>query len=255
MAGSTQSVVSDGTLAVLDISIDYSNRSEISVLFNGTALGIWTWLGTTEKRIQFNNPIQAGTEVTIIRSTNTDTLKNVFSAGAAFTAKALDEDFTQTLRAAREALDCTRTGNFYTKLNMHGKAITNLANGVSNTDAITVQQHKQDVDGLVSSVGSLVSGVNNLTSTKVDKVAGKQLSTLDYTQQDKTKLDGIEVGATKNSTDAELRERVNHTGVQGMETITGLQEALQGLTTTTFLDGGNASSLYTPYQLITGGSA
>lgn len=39
---------------------------------------------------------------------------------------------------------------------------------------------------------------------------------------DKFKLDGIQAGATANSTDAFLRARLNHTGTQPVSTITGL---------------------------------
>jgi hypothetical protein len=43
---------------------------------------------------------------------------------------------------------------------------------------------------------------------------------------DKTKLNGIATGATANSSDATLLARVNHTGVQAISTVTGLQTAL-----------------------------
>lgn len=43
---------------------------------------------------------------------------------------------------------------------------------------------------------------------------------------DKVKLDGIATGATANSTDAQLRDRATHTGVQAISTVTGLQTAL-----------------------------
>lgn len=46
---------------------------------------------------------------------------------------------------------------------------------------------------------------------------------------DKTKLDGIVAGATKNATDAQLRDRSTHTGSQAISTITGLQAALDDL--------------------------
>lgn len=44
----------------------------------------------------------------------------------------------------------------------------------------------------------------------------------------KTKLDGIATGATANATDAQLRDRATHTGVQAISTVTGLQTALDG---------------------------
>lgn len=49
-----------------------------------------------------------------------------------------------------------------------------------------------------------------------------------YTGTEKTKLDGIAVGATANSSDATLLARANHTGAQAISTITGLQTALDG---------------------------
>lgn len=59
-------------------------------------------------------------------------------------------------------------------------------------------------------------------SGKVDKVAGKGLSTEDYSSAEKTKLAGIATGATANATDAQLRDRSTHTGTQAVATITGL---------------------------------
>lgn len=65
----------------------------------------------------------------------------------------------------------------------------------------------------------------DLTS-KVDKVAGKGLSANDYTNADLTKLAGIAEQATKNATDAQLRDRATHTGAQPIASVTGLQTAL-----------------------------
>lgn len=55
---------------------------------------------------------------------------------------------------------------------------------------------------------------------KVDKVAGKGLSTEDYTSLEKQKLYGIAEGATSNAGDAFLTDRGNHTGTQSIDTIT-----------------------------------
>ena len=72
------------------------------------------------------------------------------------------------------------------------------------------------------------SYVDTGLSDKVDKVAGKQLSTEDYTTTEKSKLSGIASGATANDTDANLKNRANHTGSQAISTITGLQTELDG---------------------------
>lgn len=62
---------------------------------------------------------------------------------------------------------------------------------------------------------------------KVDKVAGKELSSNDFTTVLLTKVNGIAEGATANSTDAFLRSRSNHTGVQAITTVSGLYGELE----------------------------
>lgn len=73
---------------------------------------------------------------------------------------------------------------------------------------------------------STVSGLQASLDSKVDKVAGKGLSTEDFTTAEKTKLSGVATGATKNQTDAYLLSRTNHTGSQPINTVSGLQVAL-----------------------------
>lgn len=46
---------------------------------------------------------------------------------------------------------------------------------------------------------------------------------------DKTKLNGVASGATANDSDANLKNRANHTGSQAISTVTGLQSALDAL--------------------------
>lgn len=52
----------------------------------------------------------------------------------------------------------------------------------------------------------------------------------------KTKLDGIEDGATKNATDAQLRDRATHTGVQPIASVSGLQAELDSKADTTYVN-------------------
>lgn len=63
------------------------------------------------------------------------------------------------------------------------------------------------------------TSLSNRINGKVDIVSGKQLSTNDFSTPLLTKLNGIAVGATANSTDAFLRDRANHTGTQAPSTI------------------------------------
>ena len=72
-------------------------------------------------------------------------------------------------------------------------------------------------------------------ANKVDKVIGKGLSTNDYTTAEQTKLSGIQAGATANDTDANLKNRANHTGTQLAATISDFATAV-GLLITNKVD-------------------
>lgn len=84
---------------------------------------------------------------------------------------------------------------------------TNLAQGTRTTTTVPV----------TSSTGTSATLAAATTS-----LAGVMVSA------DKAKLDGIATGATANATDAQLRDRATHTGVQAISTVTGLQTALDG---------------------------
>ena len=103
MAYSYQSVVSNGTLTNLLLTIEYGSRSEISVYFNGTPTSAWSWVGTTEKQITFSPAVPDGTTVLVRRTTALQAPKHVFSTGAQFKAQAVDDNTSQLLRAAQEA--------------------------------------------------------------------------------------------------------------------------------------------------------
>ena len=103
MAYSYQSVVSNGTLTNLLLTIEYGSRSEISVYFNGTPTSAWSWVGTTEKQITFSPAVPNGTTVLVRRATALQAPKHVFSTGAQFKAQAVDDNTSQLLQAAQEA--------------------------------------------------------------------------------------------------------------------------------------------------------
>lgn len=67
------------------------------------------------------------------------------------------------------------------------------------------------------------SNTSAMLGTKVDKVAGKGLSSQDFQAADKLKLATVQQYATANKTDAYLLNRANHTGTQPMESITDKQ--------------------------------
>lgn len=65
---------------------------------------------------------------------------------------------------------------------------------------------------------SIDSAIGALTIDDIAETVSKKW----YTLGDKNKLDLIAAGATANDTDANLKDRANHTGTQAASTITGL---------------------------------
>lgn len=100
-------------------------------------------------------------------------------------------------------------------------------------------------------IGSYVDNGSIVVGTGNDRTNMKAIFTINYTKttdtaespvrligggsggsglsiEDKTKLDGIEAKATKNNKDWFLLSRSNHTGLQPIDTISGLAESLLG---------------------------
>lgn len=80
----------------------------------------------------------------------------------------------------------------------------------------------------VKSVTQNTNGITATLATPPDTTYNPATTTVDglMSSADKTKLNGVATGATKNATDAQLRDRTTHTGVQPISTVTGLQDAL-----------------------------
>lgn len=151
MARSTQRAVSDGTLVSLDLSINYINRSEISVYFNSELTTEWAWVGETAKQITFSTAVPNGVEVLVKRTTDISKLRHEFSKGAAFTAEVLDEDLTQVLHIAQEASETNINSQFYADIDMHTYRVRNIGTAVDDTDALTLGQYKADALGAFAS--------------------------------------------------------------------------------------------------------
>jgi hypothetical protein len=79
------------------------------------------------------------------------------------------------------------------------------------------------------SVGAVTTTTLNVisdTGTAATIPAGTTTAAGLKTAADSVKLGNIATGATANSTDAQLRDRTSHTGVQSISTVSGLQTAL-----------------------------
>lgn len=146
MALSNMTVVSDGNLEFVSISFNYLDRSEISVYFNSVPNSTWAWVGDTNQ-IKFTPKVPNGVTVLIARATDASDLRHIFSEGAAFTAKTLDEDLRQVLHIVQEAKETNLSGDFYSDIDMHGNQITNLGTATLDNQAVSLGQYRADVLG------------------------------------------------------------------------------------------------------------
>lgn len=141
MSFSIQRAVSDGSMVLLPISIEYFDRSEISVLFDGVVdARQWAWVGTTDTSISFTPAVANLVEVSVRRSTDISEPRHQFSQGAQFTTESLDEDIRQVLHIAQEAKEGSGLGEVYQDLNFHGFKATNMGNGSLPGDAVNHAQ-------------------------------------------------------------------------------------------------------------------
>lgn len=121
--------------------------------------------------------------------------------------------------------EATLSSQVVTKLN----STTNVADGSVSTAKLADGAITDDKIAASAAIAQTkISGLTTDLGTKVDKVTGKQLSTEDYTTPEKTKLQGVATGATANDTDANLKNRSNHTGTQVAATISDLADTIDG---------------------------
>jgi hypothetical protein len=69
-------------------------------------------------------------------------------------------------------------------------------------------------------------------------------TTASFTTSQETKLSGIQAGATANDTDANLKNRANHTGTQTASTISDLTETVQDIVAAQLVEGSNITLTY-----------
>lgn len=92
---------------------------------------------------------------------------------------------------------------------INAERLTHIEDGIFNaaqtadtaaSTAGTAAANVGIVSGKVETLTERVNGLDTAVSNKVDKVAGKDLSTNDYTNTDKAKVDALGTASTKNST-------------------------------------------------------
>lgn len=92
-----------------------------------------------------------------------------------------------------------------------------------------IQLKRSVTGGAAPTAGDLVAGelaVNLVDSKIFHKSNSGAIVELGLAPAERTKLSGIAAGATANDTDANLKNRANHTGSQAIGTVTNLQSSL-----------------------------
>ena len=184
MAFSIQRAVSDGTMTLLPVSIEYFDREEISVLFDGVMNARqWAWVGTTDSTLSFTPAVADGVVVMLVRSTDISALRHQFSLGAQFTSQSLDESLLQILHIAQEAKEGSNLGEIFKNLNFaQMQALVSEINARSSLG--------QDLASTATGKGAALvgfkqSGTNSVSRTVLDKQR-EFVTILDFTGADKT---------------------------------------------------------------------
>lgn len=140
----TQIEVSDGTLNIVNVGIEFFNQSDISVALNLSeplVLGvdyIWSAATTLQFLDTANSPgglVPAGVSVVVRRATQNDEMLNVYDGGAPFSRLTLDENFEQLLRLSQEFSEGLGLDGLNNNLDMNGYRITDLGDPVDTKDA------------------------------------------------------------------------------------------------------------------------
>lgn len=144
MSNSVQTVVSDGSLPLLDISFNYFDRTHVHVYFDNVeqTLGTtWSWVGSTDKEIQFSPAVADGVVVKVQRITPLESPRHVYSSpgNAPFNKSTVDENFRQTLYAAQEAQEGANLTQLQQDLDAQGNKITDLGDALLDGDAVNLK--------------------------------------------------------------------------------------------------------------------
>lgn len=159
----TQIEVSDGTLHILNVGIQFFNQADISVSLNQSTpltVGVhYVWSAATT--ITFLNTtttpgglVPSGSELILRRNTKNDEMYNILDGGAPFSRLTLDENFEQLLRLSQEFSEGLGLDGLRNDLNMNNYSVINLRNPISAQDAV----NKRYLDALIAALVASGSG-------------------------------------------------------------------------------------------------
>lgn len=141
----TQIEVSDGTLSIINVGIQFFEQVDISVSLDQSdlplTLGVdYVWSAATTITFLASASVPGGlvpngVEVFLRRDTKNDFMYNILDGGAPFSRLTLDENYKQLLFLTQEFSEGLGLDGLRNNLNMNGYKITNLGNPTNPQDA------------------------------------------------------------------------------------------------------------------------
>ena len=190
------------------VSVTLPDDSYNDTALTGRVSALETLVGDTAVATQIANAISA------LDLANTYEAKGA-AAQALTDAKAYADEKDATISASVEDLTADVEANTAAITTLNGTGVGSVSKQVADAVAQIVSDAPEAYDTLkeisdwitshASSAAEMNSDIQALEAamdTKVDKVAGKQLSTEDYTTAEKSKLAGIAAGAQANVIEA-----------------------------------------------------
>jgi len=169
----------DGSTATFSVAFPYLSEGDLVVSVDGVVKTLTTdYTVPSTSQITFNTPPANGTVVELKRSSNQSARLVDYTAGAIFKESDLDTDGLQTFYMAQEAIDATEDAlrvNSINKYNAGARVITNLADPVDLTDAVSLGFISPNLTniGTVAGISGDVTTVAGI-SANVTSVVGNE---------------------------------------------------------------------------------
>ena len=244
----------NGTTGPFSISFEYATRDDVQVFVGGvlkTVATHYTFTSSTQITFTSGNAPTNGTVILIQRNTVVASPSHTFADASVLTATDLNQSNTQVLHGIQELVDdyIKRDGSQTIKANLVFEGSNDDNNettlAITNPTAdrtITLPDTTGTVvttgdTGTVSSTmitdGTIVDADINasaaISGSKLQAASGSNAGSM--SASDKSKLDGIETGATADQTDEQIRTAIenandsnvftdaDHTKLNGIEAL------------------------------------
>ena len=168
-------------------------------------------------KLELTTPVKGG-EPVFVGGEPTDGFANAQAQQLANRTNFLKQQ-VDSLTSSKEQVLEAGTGITIDRTNPSAPVISATGGGSGAVDSVDGQIGVVDLSSSyapLSHVGSRGAAHTNATTTEAGFMSAA----------DKTKLNGVATSATANQTDAYLLDRTNHTGTQAIDTVIGLQAAL-----------------------------